>query len=220
MSFKYWQKLEEGGVYHLYNRAINKEVLFIDDKDYAFFLHKTQKYLLPYLDFYAYCLIPNHFHLLVEVKAFDQLVHANLLKENTRAAEKFTQKEISVNNFLEDQFRRFFSSYALYFNHRYQRKGGLFQKRFKRVLAINDFRKLQLTCYIHHNPIHHGITQNYQDWKYSSYRAYLSPKVSRINREKMFQWCGSGDSRVGKALFMKHHQSFKQPPVEDWMLDW
>ena len=51
MAFNYWQNLEEQGIYHLYNRSVNKECLFKDSKDYAFFLMKIQQYLLPYLEF-------------------------------------------------------------------------------------------------------------------------------------------------------------------------
>lgn len=219
MAFNYWQNLEERGIYHLYNRSVNREKLFIDSQDYGFFLHKMQKYLLPYLDFYVYCLIPNHFHFLIEVKTFDELIKTKLAQENTNAAEKLIENKISVNTFLEDQFRRLFSSYALYFNRRNERTGALFQNRFKRVAVQNEAKQLSLICYIHHNPIHHGIVRRYEDWKYSSYRTFLSEKSSNINKGKVLDWFGSGNIKLGKELFLQHHQDFKQPTVERWMLD-
>ncbi|MBX2876558.1 MAG: hypothetical protein KTR30_30840 [Saprospiraceae bacterium] len=219
MAFNYWQHLEEGGIYHLYNRSVNKEKLFIDDQDYAFFLQKIRKYLFPYLDFYAYCLIPNHFHFLIEVKAFDHSFLTKISEEHTKAAEKLVRGEIGVNAFLEDQFRRMFSSYALYFNRRHKRYGALFQKRCKRVGIKSDVKQLSLICYIHHNPIHHNMGGNYQDWKYSSYHAFISEKTTEIKKDKVLEWFGSGDAKSGKELFLAHHGDFKQPPVESWMLD-
>ncbi|PHN04876.1 transposase [Flavilitoribacter nigricans] len=219
MAFNYWQQLEEGEVYHLYNRSVNKEKLFIDDKDYAFFLQKTQKYLLPYCDFYAYCLMPNHFHFLIEVLRMEESTKAVISRENTKASEKLLANEISVNSFLEDQCRRLFSSYALYFNRRYKRTGALFQSRFKRVSVNNDVKQLSLICYIHHNPIHHRITNDYQNWRYSSYHTFFSKKSSNINRNKVLEWFGSGNSVLGKELFIRHHQDFKQLPTESWTLD-
>lgn len=142
MPFNYWQHLEERGVYHFYNRSVSKETLFIDSQDYAFFLRKIRKYLFPYLEIYAYCLIPNHFHLLVEIRVLDELLKTKLSKENTKAAKKLLGNEISLNNFLEDQCRRLFSSYALYFNNRYVRHGALFQKRLKRIAVKNKVKRL------------------------------------------------------------------------------
>lgn len=220
MAFDYWQQLEERGVYHLYNRSVNKERLFKDSRDYAFFLKKIQKYLLPYLEVYAYCLIPNHFHFLIEVRVFDEQFRAQLSKEKTKTAKGFMGNEISVNSFLEDQFRRLFSSYALYFNHRYKRHGALFQKRLKRIAVKNDVKQLLLICYIHHNPIHHGIVRNYEDWKYSSYNAFLSEKPTNISKNRVLNWFGSGDGKIGKTHFWQHHQDFKLPSSEIRIPDW
>ena len=219
MAFNYWQDLEEGGTYHFYNRSVNRERLFIDNQDYAFFLDKTRKYFMPYLDFYAYCLIPNHFHFLVEVKILEESFKMALSKEKTKAADLLLMNKISVNTFLEDQYRRFFSSYALYYNQRYKRSGALFQKRFKRIAVENDVKQLKLLCYIHHNPIHHGLASNYQDWRYSSYSTFLSERPSSINRNKVLEWLGSGNIDIGEAHFMEHHQTFKQPLHKSWMLD-
>lgn len=113
MAIDYWQKLEEGGVYHLYNRSINRELLFREEKDYRLFLEKVVKYLWNYLEFYAYCLIPNHFHFLVSVKTKDREIELILENEKTKCAKLFLENKISINKFLEDQFRRLFSSHAI-----------------------------------------------------------------------------------------------------------
>ena len=64
MAFDYWQKLEEGKFYHIYNRATLDLKLFEDKLDYEGFLSSFRKYFEPYFETIAYCLIPNHFHFL------------------------------------------------------------------------------------------------------------------------------------------------------------
>ena len=64
----YYTKFEEGRFYHIYNRAVDKKPLFKNLDNYEFFLKKYDQYLSPVIDTYAYCLLGNHFHLMVRVK--------------------------------------------------------------------------------------------------------------------------------------------------------
>ncbi|HEX6983621.1 MAG TPA: transposase [Balneolaceae bacterium] len=171
--------------YHIYNRGNNKEKLFLNDDNYAFFLHKWEYYLSEYLDVWAYCLMPNHFHFLTEVN--DQ----NSFPEKT-----------FVNEFLEKRFKRLFSSYTLSFNKVYDRSGSLFQKRFKRLKISSNSYLLALIHYIHHNPIHHNFTENY-DGIYSSYPAILSKSPTKINRDEVLNVFG------GRSDFIKIHAKEK-----------
>lgn len=203
MAIDYWQKLEEGGVYHLYNRSINRELLFREEKDYRLFLEKVVKYLWNYLEFYAYCLIPNHFHFLVSVKTKDREIELILENEKTKCAKLFLENKISINKFLEDQFRRLFSSHAMYYNLFYGRQGSLFQKRPKRVAVKTIEKQLRQICYIHHNPIHHFFVKEFDNWKYSSYKLFLTSDKSFINRKKVFQLFGDGDEKLGRQVFLQ-----------------
>lgn len=63
------EKLFPDTFYHIYNRGNNKEKIFYKDSNYIFFLQKFDSYLSPYLDLYSYCLLPNHFHLLIKTKS-------------------------------------------------------------------------------------------------------------------------------------------------------
>ncbi len=60
--------MEIGKYYHIYNRGNNKENIFFELKNYEYFLKKFCYYLEKYVDIYAYCLMPNHFHFLIQVK--------------------------------------------------------------------------------------------------------------------------------------------------------
>lgn len=127
--------------YHVYNRGIEKRQIFLDDQDYAVFINLLKRHLdsKPYtgslgreyawlsgqVEVVAFCLMPNHFHL---------LLFQNELNGVTRL------------------MRAICSSYVTYFNEKYGRVGTLFQGKFKAKKAKNDEYLLHLTRYIHRNP--------------------------------------------------------------------
>ena len=208
MKFNYWQKLEPKCVYHIYNRAIDGIDLYTDKKDYLFFLKNYKKYLAPYLDTYAYCLMPNHFHLLVKVKE-ENTINEYLLKEITNASKKLLDGEFTIDQFLSDQMRRMFSSYSLKTNRKYNRKGTLFSPKVKRV-AIHEIDRVRyLTCYIHHNPIHHGFRKNYSDWTFSSFNTFNSNSPTLLSRESVLNYMG------GNEGFKEMHELFQIVKMEE-----
>ena len=181
----YWQTFEENQTYHIYNRSVSETDLYRTEDNYRYFLKQWQKYLGNYMEVLAYCLMLNHFHFLTTIKPVNEPIRAFIQKENTVAASNFLHKEITYNIFLEDQFKRLFSSYSLAFNKQHQRRGALFQKRFKRVQLHNIESIIDKLYYIHHNPIHHGFTVFYQGWDFSSYAAYFSGKPTKVAVEAM-----------------------------------
>ena len=70
---------EPGVVYHFFNRGNNKENIFIEEKNYSFFLSLVTKYLLPVADIYAYCLLKNHFHFALRIKDPEMLPRMGLV---------------------------------------------------------------------------------------------------------------------------------------------
>jgi len=175
MTINYWQDLEEGSIYHIYNHASGNRNLFVDDLDYRRFLVGLNKYFSHIFEIYAYCLMPNHFHLLIKVKP-GQKIKSTVKAISSNAESKYLKDEIDLNKYCEDQFRRWFSGYALYLNKRTNTKGQLFLKRIKKISIDQEKRMLYLLCYIHHNPIHHGFRKEYGLWKYCSYSNYITNK--------------------------------------------
>ncbi|MBK8428277.1 MAG: hypothetical protein IPL27_20980 [Lewinellaceae bacterium] len=135
MKFNYWQKFEDNCFYHIYNRGINKETIFKTDENMKFFLKRWKEMIGPYLDVAAFCLMPNHFHFLARVKTLTDEINAAIKKEGTVRAEKFGEGLIDYNDFLEDQFKRLFQSYALAFNKQQERTGSLLQKGSKGLVS-------------------------------------------------------------------------------------
>lgn len=166
------KEYEPGGYYHLYNRGVNKRLIFKDQKDYSTFLSYLQFYLSPPLnlqgqslkvspsrkpnnyageiELLAYCLMPNHFHL--------------MLKQNS---------DHGISHFMSSVITK----YVRYFNTRYKRIGPLFQGRYKAVRITDEYQFTYLTKYIHRNPLDLSTFKDsprrLSEYKYSSYGNYL-----------------------------------------------
>jgi len=136
----------QGEYYHLYNRGNNFQNVFFERENYLFFLKRLREYLIPeVIDLIAYCLMPNHYHL---------LVHLN--QEN-----------------LSDAMQGFSLSYSKAINKKYGRVGSLFQGRFKAIPIHKNEYLLHLSRYIHLNPVAANLVTRAEDWEFSSYPYYL-----------------------------------------------
>ena len=136
----------EGGLYHIMTRGNNRQLIFGDDDDCQKMLRllAEQKAKLPFY-LYAYCLMPNHIHLLVE------------------------RREDAIGRVMH----RLLTGYSRYYNRKYGRVGHLFQKRYKAILCQTDQYLAELVRYIHLNPVRAKMVSNPSGYGYSSHRAYL-----------------------------------------------
>lgn len=148
----------KGSYYHIYNRGVNRDIIFFKDEDYIRFIKRLKACLLlsedtkmkahkNNLKLICYCLMENHIHLLVQNK-----------------------KHKGIEGFC----RSIFTSQALYTNNKYNRVGHLYQERYKAKLIKTDEQLLATSRYIHRNPLQKGFKLN--NYPYSSYSAYLDPK--------------------------------------------
>ena len=170
---------ESGAIYHVFNRGNNKENIFKEEKNYYYFLQQLKKYILPVADIYAYCLLKNHFHLLLRIK---------------------DEKHLSdkVKNKLHLPFSNLFNSYSESINKMYSRTGSLFEEHLKRKRVENVEYLIQLIAYIHLNPIKHKFTDDYFNYKFSSFQAYLSNKPTEIDKDFIL-------SQIEKDSFLYWH---------------
>jgi len=217
-KINYWQNFEEDGIYHLYNRGINGTTIFSKPENYHFFLKKWKALIHSYFETLAFCLMPNHIHLLIKVRPISEELMDSVKSEVTSKGIKFFEGSISHNEFLEDQFKRLFSSYALAFNKQEGRTGSLFQKRFKRILIKNEFKLWHILAYIHHNPIHHKFATNFSSWKFSSYKAFLSGKPTLVSKKFVLSWFDK-DFEKSKVEFIKYHEDFRVDLTENDYLE-
>lgn len=202
----YLAELHAGHFYHIYNRTNNKEPLFCSNQNRKLFLNRCERYLKAYLYTYAYCLLDNHFHMLVRIRSVAEVFdHIQKLEEPDRTtAEKqfleMSKDEGTVHKVLERQFTRLFTSYAMSFNKIWQRSGNLFHRPFKRVEVQNESHFTNLIRYIHTNPVKHGLTDDFIFYPWSSYQAFLSDGPTNLERNDVLECFGS------KQLFVKFHQ--------------
>jgi len=195
----------ENGFYHIYNRGVEQRIIFNDELDYTMFLSYLKNYLIPPYknqtrpirrsDLYekikllAYCLMPNHFHLLIE-----------------------QSNSTSIISFM----RCLSNAYTNYFNRRNNRVGPLFQGRYKAVLVTEDPYLLHLTRYIHLNPCE--LSPIYRSdllkYSYSSYAEYLGRrKTSWIHSEEILAFFKTAKRPNLKDILS--YQSFVEDSMEN-----
>lgn len=143
----------EGGLYHIITRGNDRRPIFHSKEDHAKFLSllATQKERLPFF-LYAYCMMTNHIHLLIERKAdmVGRIMH------------------------------RVLTGYTQYYNRRYKKVGHLLQGRHKAILCQSELYLGELVRYIHLNPVRAKMVESVEDYPYSSHRAYQGVEAPGI----------------------------------------
>ncbi len=207
MKEKYAATFYEDGIYHVYNRTNNKEKLFATDENRQYFLQQYAKYLAPFVDTFCWCLLPNHFHFLVQIKS-NEVIKEHLKKADANSLKpvekKFLTDAVTLGDVVELQWKRFFTSYAMAYNKQQNRKGNLFNRPFKRVAVNEDSYFTQAVIYIHANPLKHKLCSDFTLYKWSSWHTLLSDKPTLLCRDKILDWFG------GKARFIEIHKSESQ----------
>ena len=184
LTAHYYTKFEPGRFYHVYNRSVDKMAMFKSDDNYRFFLKQYDHYMSGVVNTYAYWLLGNHFHLLVQAKDLPG-EEASDLETTTGIAADTTHKTVS------HQFRKLFQSYAMAFNKQQNRIGTLFQTPVKRALVDTDEYYTHLVYYIHANPQKHGLINDFRDWKWSSYSSMLTDKPTKLKKQEVITWFGN-----------------------------
>jgi len=175
---------EKGYLYHIFNQGNNKQPIFYNRENYFLFLKKVNMYLSPYGDILAWCLMPNHFHLMV-------LVNENCLSKTTAVSKRTINESIAI----------ILRSYTRAINKQENRTGSLFREGTK-AECINCFNGIKpgfiqsdilinyhLTekqypqiCfdYIHQNPVKAKLVKNAYDWEFSSARDYAGLRNGKL----------------------------------------
>jgi len=139
--------LQPGHTYHLFNRGNNGEDLFREERNYRYFLELYARHAHAAVDTYAYCLMRNHFHLLVRVKTDAEW------RSQTSGVSETPEVSTTVATGAMRAFGNLFNAYAKAINKAYGRTGRLFEESFKRIHVDNDVYFTNLVFYIHFNPL-------------------------------------------------------------------
>jgi len=159
----------KGALYHILSRGNERRNIFSGDDDYKVFLGVLEEMSERFkVDIFAYVLMSNHYHLLIRTN------QGNLSKSMQWVG----------------------TTYSRRFNLQHFRSGHLFQGRFKSILVQNDAYLMQLSCYIHRNPLRAGLVNRLADYRWSSYRtyAYKASHTKWLNKDLILSQCHGEDS--------------------------
>ncbi len=180
-------QLLENQLFHVYNRGNGKQPIFFDRKNYLFFLDKIRTHLLPVCDLLAYCLMPNHFHLLIKADA------RSLGSPDPDNARTYVQPFSKGTQVM-------LSSYTRAIQKQENITGSLFQQKTKakQVSSEWSWEDYSLLCfrYILYNPVSAGLVTNPLDWEFSSCRDLAGLRngtlcnQSLIRQELQLEWNG------------------------------
>jgi REP element-mobilizing transposase RayT len=220
------EKLQPNNSYHIFNHANGFENIFTEDENYRFFLDKYSRYILPIAETYAYCLLPNHFHLVVRIRRREVLEglyssskYINFSKVwnfGKVMEEKVDNLQLSdevLERFISKQFANFFSCYTQSFNKLNKRRGSLFMKNFRRELIDNKKYFMNSVIYTHRNPVHHAFCERYQDWSYTSFCEIKEHNSRIIEVDKLLRMFGC------KELFIDLHEQAAEKFRQSLMAD-
>jgi len=165
MNFK------EDCAYHIYNRS--NEILFYNRDNYLFFLRKIRDHILPYADVLSYCLMPNHFHIILTVNA-----------EGVRFSEKKKREDMQL---LSQSLGTILSSYTQALNRQIGRRGNLFAHKTKAKILNDAKDDYALNCfmYVHQNPMLAKLVEKLEDWEFSSFPDYIGRRNGTLINKKL-----------------------------------
>ena len=182
-----------GTFFHIYNRGNNGENLFVQERNYAYFMELWWKHTYPVFETWAYCLLRNHFHVAGYVKdlpGFQNLTGLQKIKEPSQ------------------YFSNFFNAYSRGLNISTNRTGALFERPFKRIPVDSETYLMRLIVYIHQNPQKHKFEADFRDWNYSSYHDLIGNAPTRVQKDQVLKLFGSHED------FIRIHQEIQ--PLDDF----
>lgn len=192
--------LEQGQIYHLYNQGNNRQKIFFNSGNYLFFLKKIGEEILPFADILAWCLMPNHFHLMIAVSD-----RVSVFNDNN-SPDHFQKK-------LNNSIATMLSSYTRAINIQQKRTGSLFREgtkaewlgnietekikhqnrsKAKEVNVSHPDEEYLQTCfkYIHANPVKAGLANQISDWEFSSARDIDGTRIESFINKKLINELG------------------------------
>ncbi len=197
---------EAGDIYHIYNQGNNRQRIFFERENHLFFLRKMREHLLPHGNILAYCLMPNHFHWMVEVvpASSGSATQSHLANTSGRATQSRTPTDTLG---LNKSIGILLASYTRAINKQQNRSGSLFRSKTKAecLTATNGITPsfyntefgtrinthypkdeyLQICFnYIHQNSVKAGLVNKPEDWEFSSFRDYLGLRNGTLVAKK------------------------------------
>jgi len=172
----------ESHYYHIYNRGVNHQPIFFHRDNYFYLIQTIKRIFKKYrVTVISYCLMPNHYHLLVRPE---------------------------LSEVLSDCMKDIFISYVQAINKRYERRGPLFEGRFRSILVDEINYILHLCRYIHLNPVKAGLVISPENWIFSNYREWVGIRKGKLVDELFIKSNFSNQSKYRNFVM-------KDQPAQD-----
>ncbi len=186
--------------YHIYNRGNNRENIFFQERNYTHFMNLYAKYIEPIADTFAYCLMRNHFHILVRIKSEDEILQS--LKKSSRIFN--ARKEQEVQEPLEliipvDSFPIFLMPMQKPSTKPRDEQGACFSI----LLGVSPLpTTASFLMYLptFTNPQKHKYVEDFRDWKWSSYGIIIAESPTKLKRDHVLDQMG------GKEQYLEIHK--------------
>ncbi len=195
-----------GHIYHVFNRSNNSQIIFPNRDKYLFFLAKINEFIKPHAQILAWCLMPTHFHLMIDVNNYTIQTLNDPSKEVLPLNQNFKYRT------LNDSVAIMLRSYTRTINLKYKRHGSLFQQHTKAIcltepqFAPSYFqsqfgtignismpeKEYPNVCfnYIHLNPVNDRLVKSPEDWEFSSYRDYFCGRNGKLVNKELARGIG------------------------------
>jgi len=196
-------QFEKGYIFHIYNQGNNRQKIFFNRENYLFFLRKIKIHITPYADIIAWCLMPNHFHLMVLVNK-TELPEQVESRGATLSRTPTDEKRMSFNHSIGVML----ASYTRAVNKQQNTSGTLFRQKTKAecvncpkgitptfvitegITVIKNKepeKQYPQVCfnYIHENPVKAKLVKQASDWKFSSARDYAGLRNGTLISRKL-----------------------------------
>ena len=186
--------------YHIVCKSIDGILLFKEAIDNHVFLQRFQQFTAPVFDVWSYCLLNNHTHHIVRIKpSADILENIKKQEDKTQAMKSFLSdqnNEFFFDAMIERQMNSFLVSFANYTNNKYNRKGGLFQKPFRRIKIADDIHLQQAIIYVHANAQKHNIVKDFKRHAHNSYFTTIKNDSTFTDAKSVLDFFGGAEKFV------------------------
>ena len=179
-------RLQFEKLYHVFNRGLDRRNIFLDEQHYQTFFDLYARHIHPIANTYAYCLLPNHFHLMVRIKSERELA------ESVPGIE--TLGETTLLGIPSQAFSHFFSAYSRALQQQPGLTANLFQHLYGCIPIPDNRQYLNVVLFIHQNPQRHRLCTNFRDWAYSSFKILLADEPTFLDRETVMDWFGKPET--------------------------
>ena len=204
---KYKAPFYPGAYYHIVCKSIDGILLFGGEKDYRVFKERFRQFTSGFFDVWSYNLLSNHSHHVIKTKPTEMVLYnisAMPEDERTKSMILFLadgNNEMLIDEMIERQMNSFLVSYANYCNNKRNRKGGIFQKPFKRIQIDDDAHLQQAIIYTNANAQKHKLVQDFKKYPHSLYNDAVTGNDSFTETKSVIGFFGGLDN------FINIHQS-------------